>query len=540
MSSNYQQLLHRLEIHSISLKPIQDNELLPELLKSQIQSGHLRDENCLILFRICQNSIISSDLSQITLILDLLLEYLDNCGENLQKFVLFEALSAFFITFSRTIQFITKPIDLKEVFKCLTRLRASETMKKGENLKSFENIYKLKMIPWLWESLKIEKPDFDHIFGIFQALSESQRLEINLNPAESSFINRVLLLIEKDLFNLKEKQMILGILTTFPEIHQDLKEIIQSLVEKFGICHLTSTSMQVFNKTVPVPEFVIPRLQLNSSIYSSRSDEDGLEVKVYKFISGDFSMAIKSYTQEVKTENFNRVFSEINVLKALTPKPNQNSFCFLEFYWEFFQGNSAYIAMEFHEKSLESLIQEKLENNLKFEDNELRNFIEKLLNSFQMMRTKGIFHRDIKPDNILVSRNGDLKIIDYNVAYCKGENDFEEQEEVRVIGSGFFMAPELRKAFLEGKKVIQGSNEKADVFSLGMTFLYLVVLDRKKLETLNYPENNQILKDLINCEVKDQYLKTLLNRMLNCDIKGRFNFMQCLSTVDQSLATIAN
>src|SRR6185369_6726117 len=37
------------------------------------------------------------------------------------------------------------------------------------------------------------------------------------------------------------------------------------------------------------------------------------------------------------------------------------------------------------------------------------------------MHRRGVFHADLKPNNILLSRTGDVKIIDYGLAWVKGE-----------------------------------------------------------------------------------------------------------------------
>ena len=52
------------------------------------------------------------------------------------------------------------------------------------------------------------------------------------------------------------------------------------------------------------------------------------------------------------------------------------------------------------------------------------------------MHRRGVYHADIKPNNILLSRTGDVKIIDYGLAWIKGE------DKGRVQGTPEYMAPE--------------------------------------------------------------------------------------------------
>ncbi len=76
------------------------------------------------------------------------------------------------------------------------------------------------------------------------------------------------------------------------------------------------------------------------------------------------------------------------------------------------------------------------------------------------MHRRGIFHADLKPNNILLSRAGEVKIIDYGLAWTKGEN------KERVQGTPEYMAPEQAK-----KKVV---NERTDIYNFGATMYRLV------------------------------------------------------------------
>jgi eukaryotic-like serine/threonine-protein kinase len=76
------------------------------------------------------------------------------------------------------------------------------------------------------------------------------------------------------------------------------------------------------------------------------------------------------------------------------------------------------------------------------------------------MHRRGVWHADLKPNNILLSRTGDVKIIDYGLAWIKGE------EKERVQGTPEYMAPEQAKRGLV--------NERSDIFNFGATMYRLV------------------------------------------------------------------
>jgi serine/threonine protein kinase len=76
------------------------------------------------------------------------------------------------------------------------------------------------------------------------------------------------------------------------------------------------------------------------------------------------------------------------------------------------------------------------------------------------MHRRGIYHADLKPNNILLSRTGEVKVIDYGLAWIKGEN------KDRVQGTPEYMAPEQAK-----KSIV---NEQTDIFNFGATMYRLV------------------------------------------------------------------
>ncbi|MBI3409659.1 MAG: serine/threonine protein kinase [Planctomycetes bacterium] len=75
------------------------------------------------------------------------------------------------------------------------------------------------------------------------------------------------------------------------------------------------------------------------------------------------------------------------------------------------------------------------------------------------MHARGVYHADLKPGNILVSRTGDVKIIDFGLAWVRGQN------KERIQGTPEYMAPETAR-----KSVV---NERTDIYNFGATMYRL-------------------------------------------------------------------
>ncbi len=71
------------------------------------------------------------------------------------------------------------------------------------------------------------------------------------------------------------------------------------------------------------------------------------------------------------------------------------------------------------------------------------------------MHRRGIYHGDLKPSNIMVTKDGQVKLIDFGTAWLKGE------EKGRIQGTPHYMAPEQVT-----EKVV---DERTDLYNFGAT-----------------------------------------------------------------------
>lgn len=86
--------------------------------------------------------------------------------------------------------------------------------------------------------------------------------------------------------------------------------------------------------------------------------------------------------------------------------------------------------------------------------------------ALMLCKKHGILHRDIKPDNIFVSDDGDFKLGDFGIARQKGTADLS----MSIKGSFEYMAPEVYKGY--------EYDERVDIYSLGIV-LYTFLNNRK-------------------------------------------------------------
>src|SRR6185436_7641181 len=77
-----------------------------------------------------------------------------------------------------------------------------------------------------------------------------------------------------------------------------------------------------------------------------------------------------------------------------------------------------------------------------------------------------IVHRDVKPDNIMLTREGIVKIADLGIAKTFEEGAPSAKEARRVMGTPHYMAPEQAL----GKTI----DHRVDIYSLGATFYHMV------------------------------------------------------------------
>lgn len=181
----------------------------------------------------------------------------------------------------------------------------------------------------------------------------------------------------------------------------------------------------------------------------------------------DRIVAVKVLKDEfLANEEFRRRFKNESKAIAVLSHPN-----IVKVFDVSYGDRLQYIVMEYVEGiTLKEYIQQQGVINSK----EAVFFVMQILRALQHAHDKGIVHRDIKPQNILLLENGAIKVTDFGIARFSASETRTMTDS--AIGSVHYISPEQARGDV--------TNDKADIYSVGV-MLYEMLTGKLPFESDN-------------------------------------------------------
>ena len=127
-------------------------------------------------------------------------------------------------------------------------------------------------------------------------------------------------------------------------------------------------------------------------------------------------------------------------------------------------GDHHYFVMEFVDGET---VYDRITANKRFDEAEAILVTQQVSSALTHAHERGFIHRDIKPKNIMISRDGVVKLADLGLARAMSDKDAAEAEAGKAFGTPFYISPEQ----IRGKVDI---GPQADIYGLGATLYHMV------------------------------------------------------------------
>ena len=213
-------------------------------------------------------------------------------------------------------------------------------------------------------------------------------------------------------------------------------------------------------------------------------------------------------------EEMQRVINEIKILKQLDHP------YLIKYEDSFIHKNKIWIIMEYaEEKDLERKIKYYKSKKEKIEENDVWKYFLQIISAILYLHQNKIIHRDIKGQNILLSK-GNVKLGDFGTSKkMDNTNAFANTS----LGTPFFLSPEICKG--------EPYTFKNDNWMIGCVLFELMTLE------LPFKGNNLpiLMKNIINNptpEINTNYneeLKFLCRNLLKKDMKERISIYEIIN-----------
>lgn len=151
----------------------------------------------------------------------------------------------------------------------------------------------------------------------------------------------------------------------------------------------------------------------------------------------------------------------------------------------FEENNTAYIVMEYLDGvTLKDFARDSERKPSALSEETVLDILKPLANALEDMHNKGIIHRDISPDNIFITKNNLVKLLDFGAARLSAED--REETMMAIIKPGYAPPEQYRAKSKQGIYT--------DIYALGATLYRIITgetpeesVDRQVEDTLKKP-----------------------------------------------------
>ena len=241
----------------------------------------------------------------------------------------------------------------------------------------------------------------------------------------------------------------------------------------------------------------------------------GSTCKVYKGISKKTN---KIYAIKVCNElekYYDSIINELNILRLVKNKSNNIE----KFYGVYYskEENTIWIILEYFEYG--NIMSYLTQINYPMNEEIIATIIQNVLFGLLYLHSINIIHRDIKCQNLLLSKEGRVKISDFGISINKNNINYNNR-----VGTPYWMSPEVINR--------QKYNEKTDIWSLGIICYELCEGEPPYCEF----KPNIVMKKIIENPIKglknpEKYsneFNDFVSLCLNVDFNKRPNIPQLL------------
>lgn len=205
----------------------------------------------------------------------------------------------------------------------------------------------------------------------------------------------------------------------------------------------------------------------------NQSEQKVVYLASHRFIKTKPKTILKVYSFDVyasqpeKERQIEAIFHDQNALRLLSAHPYIVDTSDV-FAWE---DNKFVLPTEYIEggRPLETLIAKEEDRQIKWI--EKAKIIQKLASGLRHCHKAGVIHRDVRPLNVVMGRNGEVKLVNFDLSLIRTSPGVKDPQDLKERLDRRYVAPEVWKDPTK-------ATEASDIYSLGILFYELITSER--------------------------------------------------------------